>query len=287
MDFEEQPPGSSNSRASSDRSRRSLGESLRVVWICFGRDASLRRRQLAQEAERNPTGLGASSLAHDLWREENVAGAYRLAEKVLRANPTDFEMLLICLGYHVRARDSAQIYSFAKRLVAAKSTGHQMLRIYKALSVFLWPLELLGFVRRLRRRVNYSDRWVLWANNYLARHPVEIAMGGDPVGADHPPTEISARETAESEPRRKTWSATRIILLILLIAFLVYWAVLTARKSTRASASYAAKVLPVEPAVSRGDRFWVSNLVVSGPLGPIGEKAPPPGAAIRASRAWP
>jgi hypothetical protein len=191
----------------------------------------------------------------DLWTGGDVAAAYRVAEKVLRAAPTDFEMLLICLGYHIRTRDSAQIYSFAKRLVAAKSTA----QTYWALRGFLWPLGLLGFGRRLSRRVNYSDRWVLWANNYLARHPVEVATDADPVGVDHPPTETKVRETAQSDLQKRTWSAMRIILLILLIALLAYWAVLVTRKGTRNSASYTAEALSVEPGVSRGDRFRESS----------------------------
>ncbi len=213
---------------------------FRVLRLSFGPNAPLRRRLLAKEAERAPTGLAAWSLAHDLWREGDVAEAYRLAEKVLQAKPTDFEMLLICLDYHVRARDSTQIYTFAKRLIATKSTAYQMLGLYKALSVFLWPLELLGFGRKLRRRADHSDRWVLWAKKYLASRPAEIPR----------------REIAETQPQKETWSVTWIILLILLIALLVYWVALSTRKSSLASSSYATREYPVEPAARRSERLW-------------------------------
>lgn len=58
-----------------------------------------------------------------------------------------------------------------------------------------------------------------------------------------PPTETRAKEVIS--PKR-TWSLSRAILLILLIAFLIYWAVLSTRKSNRVSARYAARAAPVK-----------------------------------------
>jgi len=40
---------------------------------------------------------------------------------VLQTRPRDFEMPLICLDYHIRARDSAQIYAYAKWLLDVKN----------------------------------------------------------------------------------------------------------------------------------------------------------------------
>ncbi|HWG75435.1 MAG TPA: hypothetical protein VN660_01410 [Steroidobacteraceae bacterium] len=173
-----------------------------------------------KEAELAPTSLPAWSLAYDLWREGDVAGAHRVAEKVLQASPTDFEMLLICLGYYVRSRDSEKTYSFAERLVAAKSTAHTLLALYDSLWIFLWPLELSGFGRRLRKRATFCDRWVLWAKNYVSSHP-QLSVGERARG-DDPPIDIPAGEIEETRPQRGKWSATRIILVILVIALLLY-----------------------------------------------------------------
>ncbi len=138
--------------------------------IIFCRNRPLRRRRLAQEAARIPTGLAALSLADDLWSTGDISEAYQLAEKVLQARPDLFELLLICLGYYVRTRDSQKIYVFAERLIAAKSSALQTLRVYKALGLFLWPFELLGIGRRVVSQADYANRWILWAKNYIATH---------------------------------------------------------------------------------------------------------------------
>jgi hypothetical protein len=87
-------------------------------------------------------------------------------------------MLLICLDYNIRARDSSQIYAFAERLLAAKNITPQIRRVHGVLSVLLWPLWLLGFRFCSTGAANADsrDRWVSWAKNYLASHPKQAVV---------------------------------------------------------------------------------------------------------------
>lgn len=238
---------------------------FRVLPIIFGRDRPLRRRHLAQEAARIPTGLGALSLAEDLWATGDIAAAYRLAEKAVQARPDNFEMLLICLSYHVRARDSKQIYVFAERLIAAKNPARQLRLIYAVESLFLWPLWLLGsrFGRNIKRYADNLDRWVAWANNYLASHPKPMVGVGDLIKGEHPPADITAGEIGGIKVRKETSSVVAFLLgmvLLFLIALFVYGIALFARRISKNTGGYAAIVRPVEPsgalrrAASHSDR---------------------------------
>lgn len=248
MQTENKQPTDDERVAPGASSKTSWGQAFRVFRLSVRRDAAQRRRALAHEAERDPAGLANWALANDLWMRGDISAAYRLAQEELRAKPTDFQMLLICLDYHIRARDSTQVYAFAERLIAAKNPAHQIRVIHSLLSLFLWPLWLLGFrrARNYNKRVDNLDRWVSWARNYLASHPRPIAAGGAPVAGDPPPAEMSAREIKEAHLQKRTRSVIGIIFLILLIAFLVYWAVLSARRSSRASGGFVARVCPVE-----------------------------------------
>ena len=237
--------------APSASSQRLWGQFFRVLRLTARRDVAQRRRALARAAESDPAGLAGWALANDLWMRGDISAAYRKAQEVLRGDPTDFGMLLICLDYHIRARDSAQIYVFAERLIAAKNPAHHLRLMHAVESLFLWPLWLLGFrFGSLNKHANNLDRWVSWARNYLASHPPQIVAGDDPVGGDHPPAEIPAKEIEGSQVWKTTWSVMRIILLILLIAAVICRAVLVARKSSRVSEGSTARVCPVGPSGS-------------------------------------
>jgi len=220
---------------------------FRVVRLSSRRDKTNRLRALAYEAEVDPTRLAAWAIAGDLWMEGDVAAAFRFAEKALRTTPTDFWLILICLTYYIRARDSTQIYAFAERLVAAKNPAPLLRLIYAGESLFLWPLWLLGsrFGRNVKRHADNLDRWVAWAKTYLASHPRPIVAGGDLVAAERSAAEILPGETEKAEFRKATRLVIGIIYLILLIVFLVYLAVHSVRMSSSDTANFAATVCSV------------------------------------------
>ena len=159
----------------------SLGEFFRMVRAGLRRNSDSQLRQLSQEARKNPGGLATWALAFHSWRQGHIAAAYQAAQKVLPSQPTDFWMLLICLDYHVRARNSTQIYAFAEKLIATKNPANQLRCMYAVLAPLLWPLWLLGLKhgRRLRSRADNFDRWVLWAKNYIASRPKQSVANGD------------------------------------------------------------------------------------------------------------
>lgn len=143
-------------------------DSLRVLRLVAHHD----RRALKHEAERNPDSLARWAHAHKSWIAGEIEAARRSAEVDLQTRPHDFDMLLICLDYHIRARDSAQIYAYAKRLLGAKNPAVSIRRTYAALSILLWPLWLLGYKRGrgLKVAAEKYDGWVDWAQDYVAKH---------------------------------------------------------------------------------------------------------------------
>lgn len=216
---------------------------LRIFRLSVRRDRASRIRALAHEAAGNPAGLAGWTLASDLWMGGDVAAAFRLAEKALKETPNDFRLILICLTYYIRARDSHQIYAFAERLIAADNPAPQLRLIYAVESLFLWPLWLLGSRRgrNIRRHADNLDRWVLWAKDYLATRPRPISDAGGTVEANYPPMKMPAADSAQ--PRRKAWSSRFIILLVLLIAFLVYLYALSVRKNSSVPVGVEARAL--------------------------------------------
>lgn len=117
------------------------GSLLRVLRSIARHD----RRALKEEAERNPDGLARWAHATESWMHGEIAAARRSAEIDLQTRPDDFDLIRICLDYHIRARDSAQIYAYANRLLAAKNPAAVLRRIYAAESIVLWPLWLMGY----------------------------------------------------------------------------------------------------------------------------------------------
>ena len=217
------------------------GNIFRVLRLYFRRDKANRLRALAHEAEIDSTGLAAWVIAVDLWMEGDIAAAFRFAEKALRTMPTDFWLILICLTYYTRARDSTQIYAFAERLVAARNPAPQLRLTYWGESLFLWPLWLLGFRvgRNVKIRADNLDRWVTWAKTYLASHPRPIVAGGDLVTAERSVAEIRPGETRKAELRKATRLIIGIIYLILLIVALFYLAVHSVHMGSSDTATFA------------------------------------------------
>lgn len=147
----------------SDTCRVMLGSLLRVIRSVARHD----RRALKEEAERNPDGLARWAHATESWMHGEIAAARRSAEIDLQTRPDDFDLIRICLDYHIRARDSAQIYIYAKRLLAARNPAALLRRIYAAESMILWPLWLLGYKggRGVKKGADNCDRWVAWARD--------------------------------------------------------------------------------------------------------------------------
>lgn len=143
-------------------------DSLRILRLVANHD----HRALKHEAERNPGSFARWAHAHKSWMAGEIGPARRSAEVDLQTRPHDFDMLLICLDYHIRARDSAEIYAYAKRLLDAKNPAASIRRTYAALSILLWPLWLLGYKggRGLKVAAEKYDRWVEWAQDYVAKH---------------------------------------------------------------------------------------------------------------------
>ena len=173
----------------------------------------------------------------------------------MRTMPTDFWLILICLTYYTRARDSTQIYAFAERLVAAKNPAPQLRLTYWGESLFLWPLWLAGFRvgRNVKTRADNLDRWVTWAKTYLASHPKPIVAGGDLVTAERSVAEILPRETGKAELRKATRLIIGIIYLILLIVALFYLAMHSVRMGRSDTATFATTACSVR-------RFTPDNL---------------------------
>jgi hypothetical protein len=136
------------------------------------------RRALKQEAERNPDGLARWAHATEAWMHGEIAEARRSAELALQTRPEDFELIRICLDYHIRARDSAQIYAYAKRLLAAKNPAATLRRISAVVSIILWPLWLLGYKggRGGNKYADNCDRWIAWSRDYVAKHSAQFTL---------------------------------------------------------------------------------------------------------------
>jgi hypothetical protein len=155
-----------------------MAEFLRVLQSYLRRDPEKRLRALRQETIRNPGCLASWIEPLASWEEGEISAAHRSAQAVLRIAPADFCMLVICLDYQIRARDSAQIYSYAKRLIAARNPAATLRRVYMIQRVLLWPLWLLGFGRGLKAEADAYDKWAAWASNYVTTHAPPVVPSG-------------------------------------------------------------------------------------------------------------
>src|SRR5690348_15536997 len=143
-----------------------LRDALRVVRLAARHD----RRALKNEAERTSDSLARWAHASESWRHGEIAEAHRSAVVGLQTDPDDFDLIRICLDYHIRARDSAQIYAYAKRLLAAQNPAAKLRRLYAVTSWVLWPLWLLGRKRGPGTKMaDNCDNWVTWARHYVAK----------------------------------------------------------------------------------------------------------------------
>lgn len=181
------------------------GSLLRVIRSVVRHD----RRALKEEAERNPDGLARWAHATESWMHGEIAAARRSAEIDLQTRPDDFDLIRICLDYHIRARDSAQIYAYAKRLLAANNPAAVLRCIYAVESVILWPLWFLGYKggRAVKKGADNCDRWVAWARDYVAKHSAQLtsAESADANPFAHRAIAITARTLA-----RHAWMTASI-----------------------------------------------------------------------------
>jgi hypothetical protein len=104
------------------------------------------------------------------WESGEVSAAYRLAEECLVNQPDDFRLLLICVDYHLKNRDTAQTKSYAERLLQAKNPARRSRVLYYLFCVILFPLRLMGYGRTLKNEADVYEEWVAWARDYVAKH---------------------------------------------------------------------------------------------------------------------
>jgi len=176
-----------------------LRHALRVVRLAARHD----RRALKNEAERTADSLARWAHASESWMHGEIAEARRSAEVALQTSPDDFDLIRICLDYHIRARDSVQMYAYA-----AKNPAPTLRRLYAVMSLVLWPLWLLGSKRgRGAKLADNCDKWVAWSRNYVAKHFDQFAatLCGDGI-----PIERSAIAVTARTLRRRAWMMTSI-----------------------------------------------------------------------------
>jgi hypothetical protein len=156
-----------------------LRKNLRVLRLIARHDL----RALKKEAESHPPGMARWAHASESWMHGEIAAARQSAEEELRNQPDDFQMLRICLDYQIRARNSEQIYDYARRLLAARNPAAWLRRTYTAQRILLWPLWLLGDKRaqRIKQGAANCDAWVAWAREYVATHSAQPASGEWPI----------------------------------------------------------------------------------------------------------
>ncbi len=155
-----------------------MSESLRALRNLLRRDRAEKLRSLRIDAEKHPNGIAPFIAATAFWEEGEFVSAYGFAEANLRREPNDFRMLVICLDYHIRARDSVQIKAYAERVLAARRPA-RLSRISATIQgVLLLPLRALGIGRDPRVTTDAFDAWIAWAKNYLENHPTQEVHGG-------------------------------------------------------------------------------------------------------------
>jgi len=133
----------------------------------FQRDRADRIRALRDEAERRPEGLGRHLLAVAFWEEGNLDEAFRLAEPLLQETPQNFDLLLICLTFHLKYDNEQQIDAYARRLAVARSPGKLLRTGTVVLNIILFPFRLLGLRPRSHDYADVLDSWSQWAREYV------------------------------------------------------------------------------------------------------------------------
>jgi hypothetical protein len=143
---------------------------IRIIRAYGKHDGSDRILALRQEAAKKPHGTALYVLANVLWEEGEIAEANQLAEGFLKENPTDFNMLVICLDFQIRANDPTAILELAHRVAAARKPS----RLRRMGSIIAaprtWSARLLGRGRRSRTWAEALDEWADWARDYVNCH---------------------------------------------------------------------------------------------------------------------
>jgi hypothetical protein len=131
------------------------------------RELARKIQELGSEALTNQGELAPWLTAVAAWESGEVAAAFRLAEENLHKEPDDFRMLLICLDYNIKTRDSPQIRSYAERLLKARNPAKWSRRMYYTFCIVLFPLRLLGYGKALKDEADAYDEWIAWAKSYV------------------------------------------------------------------------------------------------------------------------
>jgi hypothetical protein len=121
---------------------------------------------IRQEAKVHPDGVAPWMLAIVLWEEGSITEAEQLASTHLAKEPSDFTMLVICLDFHLRNKNWAQIDTYARRLSNAKSpVGFR--RIADTVVSMLLGNRGVG-----QDHTDAFDQWHQWAREYVKTHAV-------------------------------------------------------------------------------------------------------------------
>jgi hypothetical protein len=144
---------------------------FRVLDAYRVRDNHDRIRALKAEADRDPHGHGKFFLAIALWEEDDLNGAYELAKPLLEESPEVFDLLAICLAFHLRSGDEREADTYARRLAVAGNPGRSLRFFTSLMNVLTLPLRLAGFGRFSHAYADVLDAWAQWAHDYVVSHP--------------------------------------------------------------------------------------------------------------------
>ena len=91
-----------------------MASTFRLLRNFLRRDSAERLQAMREDAAADPEGVACWMASVALWEEGQIAEAHRMAESLLRSEPADFRMLVICLDWSIRCRDPDRILAFAK-----------------------------------------------------------------------------------------------------------------------------------------------------------------------------
>jgi len=146
---------------------------IRAIRASTIRDRDNRIRAVRELAANEPRGIASYLLTVVLWEEGEIEEAHQLAMGFLEENSSDFDMLVICLDYHIRANDGAATLEFARRVATA-----ERIRIYRPVASTLAALVVpVKWITRVFKRVpaptaktDPMDAWAQYAREYVELH---------------------------------------------------------------------------------------------------------------------
>jgi hypothetical protein len=140
---------------------------LRIIRAYGKRESGQRIQALRQEAAAQPQGTASYVLAVVLWEEGEIDEANHLAEAFLEESPADFNMLVICLDYQIRANNPSAISEYAHRVAAVRkpSTFRQVASVLARPRT--WPARLFGRGQSTPNITEALDEWAQWAQDYV------------------------------------------------------------------------------------------------------------------------